>query len=368
MCKWPFLIDRYWGTEHSYSASVASIRQGGFILKYPELQSMEAPEPIDLGPVGKNILGIPTVPKHTGLVDDIITLNPTPQGRDARDSIATWQNPGSALRAVDEVPDNIMCSDAADNDAANGVNTELAETRDYPGCDAVDSISIPLDGIFQRDELGKVSVPSPPSPPRKQQHWPKVPLCVVDPFIRKKVSLCCLPHISVREPCDLQIVTKSIGYKTLELFTTYCEQTANMLSQGASLDYLVVKTKLKKASKKIPKLPAPPARLQTSVAMQGDKVSVDTIPTKIQVAFSDETARRYPGAIAPGPSEHASSDLSETDQVFIDDDEDFPEGLEREYPPKVPRRTLPEFELEGFGIKQQYLAHEETEVALGSPH
>jgi hypothetical protein len=125
---------------------------------------------------------------------------------------------------------------------------------------------------------------------------------------------------------------------------------------------VVGKPKGKKVSKKLPKIPdAPVAGSQkrsppAASVMQKNDVHFDSTPTMIHAVFTPQTTQQYPGAVASGADEHASAVL-EADQVFINN-EDIWEAEETDLVdtiPRSPRRTLAEFEPEGFGLKMQYL-------------
>lgn len=58
--------------------------------------------------------------------------------------------------------------------------------------------------------------------------WGANAVCVIDPFIRSKVSFFCMHLPRNRSLITKQNVTQSIGRNVLTTFASECQQTANM--------------------------------------------------------------------------------------------------------------------------------------------
>jgi hypothetical protein len=169
-----------------------------------------------------------------------------------------------------------------------------------------------------------------------------------------------------------QIVTQAVGHKILEVFKNNCQRVALMLSHGASLDDLVKRKRKGKGPQKISKqtdAPGPdPYGSLLPVVSEVQELRADFIPANDHEFLTPETRQRYPGAVALGPVEHASSVFEPDNQ----DDELDTEELEdppHDFTPDYPIRTLPEFEEEGFGLKNKYFSvarspDEDTEQPL----
>lgn len=157
-------------------------------------------------------------------------------------------------------------------------------------------------------------------------------------------------------------MTQAVGRVVLELFMKNCQSAAQMLSQGTSLDYLVTRKRGPQKISKQKKAPGPNSHSNLlPVVSELQELRADFIPKDHEV-LTPETRQRYPGAVALGPVEYTPSTLGPDNQ----DDEDT-EVLEE---PTYPVRTLPEFEEEGFGLKDKYFSvakspDEDTDQPLG---
>jgi hypothetical protein len=335
-------IYRYWSDEHCYSTSAVSIRDGGIVQKSQEND-------------------------NTGRFVD----------RTAQDHAAD----GPVSEAHPKLTDI--------NQVSSVDTLEIVSNKDDNG----DSFSIRLnelvDNLTEKDG-------EPPHIPSRMGNRPlegglRFPLCVLDPFIQKKVILlmsylnACVNGLGM-----LQVVTQSINHRTLDVFQRNCKKSAGSLSQGASLDDIIfVKHPTKKQKKK--------ASRETSKPQQCPEP--DLAPTKVHAVLSKEMLQNYPGAVASGPYEGTSSIVA-CDGLFIDGEIDIPESEKEDDSPKPiedprvtvlpklkgngffknreidiaelgnedslepiedPRPGLPEFEPEGFGLKAKYF--EETPSA-----
>ncbi|KIM76913.1 hypothetical protein PILCRDRAFT_635010 [Piloderma croceum F 1598] len=293
----------YWGYEHGYSTMVASIREGGLIEKQPTL--VQEPQPQ-------------------------MSLNDHPTQQLVADGSASEER----LKAQDSSPPSKLS-------LAGYVPDTWPENPD---------LNIDTSKSFDDmdDSLRKLASHS-PRLPKRTPAWHTLPFCVKDPFIRKK------------------IVTQAVGHKILELFKKNCQRVARMLSQGASLDELVICKRKGKGPQKISKrkiAPGPGSHMTSPpVVSELQELRADFIPGKDHEVLTPETRQRYPGAVALGPVEYASSVFELDNQ----DDELDTEALEV---PDYPVQTLPEFEEEGFGLKDKYFSmarspDEDTDQPLG---
>lgn len=188
------------------------------------------------------------------------------------------------------------------------------------------------------------------------------------PLPQKKGEPCFVLRLaSVDNLHDLQIVTQAISHGILYQFQLNCQWTAKMLSWGASLEE-VVSVKKGKISKKLPKLPPLPAHLRSnrssavSEIQENQGVQPYVMLTKVHAAFTPQTTKRYPGAVACGPDEQAPSGWDIFGDDILEEVEVSP-GQDAVLGP--PRRLLPEFEPEGFGLKAQ--SFEEAKSSIDDP-